>query len=99
MKISTAVLCPEPPVTSVPSVSPVVLGRSRLADYVALTKPRIAVLVLFTVAIGCYLAVGPAVNLVLLLHAVVGTALVAGGARAPQQLPGRHTAAPLKPAE
>ena len=32
------------------------LARSRIADYVELTKPRIAVLVLFTVAIGGWLA-------------------------------------------
>jgi heme O synthase-like polyprenyltransferase len=38
------------------------LARTRLADYVLLTKPRVAVLVLFTVAAGALLAaaLGPA---------------------------------------
>ena len=33
------------------------LTHSRLADYVALTKPRISVLVLFTVGAGAFLVI------------------------------------------
>ena len=37
---------------------PAVLPRSRVAEYLELTKPRVAVLVLFTVAAGVVLASG-----------------------------------------
>ncbi len=58
---------------------------SRLADYVALAKPRIAVLVLFTVAAGALYAAGRAPDPGVLLHTVLGTALVAAGASALNQ--------------
>ncbi len=61
------------------------LSHSRLADYVALTKPRVAVLVLFTVAAGVVLAGGRDFSLLVLLHTVLGTALVAAGASALNQ--------------
>jgi protoheme IX farnesyltransferase len=59
---------------------------SRAVDYVALTKPRIAVLVLFTVAAGAIFAAGRATNPMVVFHAIFGTALVAGGASALNQL-------------
>src|SRR5947209_4921626 len=65
--------------------------RARVTDYVELTKPRIAVLVLFTVAAGVLLAAGREVHWLILLHAVVGTALVAAGASALNQLLERHS--------
>ncbi|MHB1426314.1 MAG: heme o synthase [Gemmataceae bacterium] len=61
------------------------LSRPRLADYVELAKPRVAVLVLFTVGVGVLLAGGPEFSLVVLLHTVLGTALVAAGASALNQ--------------
>jgi heme o synthase len=67
------------------------LARVRVADYVELTKPRIAVLVLFTVAAGVLLAAGRDVNWLLLLNTVAGTALVAAGASALNQLLERHS--------
>jgi protoheme IX farnesyltransferase len=57
----------------------------RLADYVQLTKPRIAILVLFTVAAGALLAGGLHVNGLVLFHVLFGTALVAAGASALNQ--------------
>lgn len=54
----------------------------RAADYLELTKPKIAVLELVTVATAAFLA-GP--NVVVLLHALVGTALVAASASALNQ--------------
>ncbi|MSQ95407.1 MAG: protoheme IX farnesyltransferase [Gemmataceae bacterium] len=60
-------------------------ARSRWLDFVELTKPRIAVLVLFTVAIGALLTPRASLDLVQLLHALVGTALVASGASALNQ--------------
>jgi protoheme IX farnesyltransferase len=61
------------------------LVRSRAADYLELTKPRISVLVLFTVAAGGFLAAGSNLDVVALLHAILGTALVASGASALNQ--------------
>ena len=58
---------------------------ARIADYVALTKPRIAVLVLFTVGVGALLAPGGLAQPLLALHAILGTALVAAGASALNQ--------------
>jgi heme o synthase len=79
--MKTAVLCPDA----------AVLTRSRVLDYVALTKPRIAVMVLFTVAAGALLAAGQGLDSLLLLHTVLGTALVASGASALNQLLERHS--------
>jgi protoheme IX farnesyltransferase len=61
------------------------LARSRLADYLMLTKPRVAVLVLFTVASGALLAAAGSPDWVLLGQTLFGTALVAGGASALNQ--------------
>lgn len=60
--------------------------RSRLADYVELTKPRIAVMALFTVAAGYLLGAGAAAEARMLIHALVGAGLVAGGGAALNQL-------------
>jgi protoheme IX farnesyltransferase len=72
------------------------LARPRVADYVALTKPRVAVLVLFTVGAGALLAGGRDVSFVVVLHAVLGTALVAGGASALNQWVERHSDAHMR---
>jgi protoheme IX farnesyltransferase len=79
--------------------APLVLTTARLADYVSLTKPRIAVLVLFTVAAGALLAAAPAVPVLLVVHAVLGTALVAAGASALNQWLERHTDAHMRRTE
>jgi protoheme IX farnesyltransferase len=50
--------------------------------YFELTKPRLTLFVLFVVALGAWLASGGSVGLWTLIHAVVGTGLVAGGASA-----------------
>lgn len=52
----------------------------RIGDFVELTKPRIAFLVLFTAIAGGVVASPTNVDPVLLFHAVVGTALLASGA-------------------
>jgi protoheme IX farnesyltransferase len=66
------------------------LVRNRVADYLELTKPRISVLVLFTVAAGGFLAAGATLDVAALFHAVIGTALVASGASALNQWMERH---------
>lgn len=75
------------------------LVRMRLADYLELTKPRIAVLVLFTVVIGAVLGARNGVDLLLLLHTVLGTLLVAGGASALNQYSERRADARMKRTE
>jgi protoheme IX farnesyltransferase len=56
------------------------------AEYLALTKPRIVALVLVTAAAGFYLGATGGVSAALLLHTLVGTALVAGGTNALNQV-------------
>jgi heme o synthase len=57
----------------------------RLADYVALTKPRVIALVLVTTAVGFYLGSAGRPPLLALAWTLVGTALAAGGTLALNQ--------------
>jgi heme o synthase len=70
---------------------PLIASRARASDYLELTKPRVAVLVLFTVAAGAWMGARGIPDLVSLIHALCGTALVAAGASALNQLLERHT--------
>ena len=63
----------------------------RTADFVTLTKPRLNFLVLITTLGGMYIAAPDGVALSVLFHALVGTALVAGGASALNQVWERDT--------
>jgi protoheme IX farnesyltransferase len=72
------------------------LSWARAADYVALTKPRIAAMVLVTVAAGALLAGNGAVPWWVLLHAVVGAGLTAAGASALNQWLERDTDALMR---
>lgn len=73
--------------------SPAVAARSsdrtalaaRFADYLTLTKPRIAVLALVTVSAGYFLGLQDVWRVVPLLHALLGIALVAAGSSALNQ--------------
>jgi len=67
-------------VTTVPAV------RSRLADYLELTKPRIAIMALFTVGAGYLLGAGASADVRVLFHVLVGGGLVAAGGSALNQL-------------
>jgi protoheme IX farnesyltransferase len=64
---------------------------SRAADFVTLTKPRLNFLVLVTTLAAFYLGGGAEQPLLVLLHTVIGTALVAGGASALNQVWERDT--------
>jgi protoheme IX farnesyltransferase len=101
MKTATAALCPEPivHVAHVAPAAPIALGRNRLADYLELTKPRVTVLVLFTVAAGAVLAGAGRVPAGVLLHVLLGTALVAAGASALNQWLERHRDALMRRTE
>ena len=66
-------------------------ARGRGADFVALTKPRLNTLVLVTTAAAYYLGDGDRLAWSFLVHTMVGTGLVAGGASALNQHWERHT--------
>jgi heme o synthase len=78
-------------VSSVPVSDDGIHQASRAADYLALTKPRLNLLVLVTTLAAVYLASPEGVPLPLLLHTLIGTALVAGGAAALNQVWERET--------
>ena len=61
-------------------------ARSRSRDFVTLTKPRLNLLVLVTTWAGVYLAAPGGLAAMTLIHTLVGTALVAGGAAALNQV-------------
>ena len=64
------------------------LSRSRrrvAVDLLALTKPRVVVMVLVTTLVGYYVALAGAPDYVRMLHLVVGTLLAAGGTLALNQ--------------
>jgi protoheme IX farnesyltransferase len=65
--------------------------RSRLADYFELTKPKIAALELVTVAVAAFVAGWVPSNPLVLVHALVGTALIAASASALNQWLERDT--------
>lgn len=60
--------------------------RGRAGDYLELTKPNIVGLILCTVAAGYYLGSVGSVDLLGLTHVVMGSALVAGGSNALNQI-------------
>jgi heme o synthase len=62
------------------------LRRRVYRDLLALTKPRVTLLVLITTLIGFHLGTRGPTDLALLLHTVMGTALVASGAAAINQV-------------
>ncbi|MEZ5420015.1 MAG: UbiA family prenyltransferase [Vicinamibacterales bacterium] len=54
--------------------------RRAWSDYLELTKPRLNLLVILTTLAGYYLGMPDGAPVMLLVHTVVGTTLVAGGA-------------------
>jgi heme o synthase len=63
----------------------IAVRRARIEDFVELTKPRITLLVLITTLVGFYMGSHDGMHLMLLLHTMIGTVLVAGGASALNQ--------------
>lgn len=66
-------------------ISPWLLVYKRMMDYLALTKPRVVVMVLITTFVGFYLASPAGLNWLLLCHTLIGVALAAGGTLALNQ--------------
>jgi len=59
--------------------------RIKFSDYLELTKPRVTLMVVITMAFGFYIGARGAMDWVMLVHALIGTALVAGGTSALNQ--------------
>jgi protoheme IX farnesyltransferase len=76
--------------------SPDAASSHRLADFITLAKPRLNLLVLITTAAGLYLAAPGGVPASVLLHTLIGTALVAGGAAALNQVWEKRTDALMR---
>ena len=72
-------------------VAAVPAAHARLSDFVAITKPRLNFLVIATAAAGYYLGANDDASWPVALAAVGGTALVAGGAQAMNQIYERDT--------
>src|SRR5256885_17257746 len=67
-------------------VAPLVRDRRRvLTDLVALTKPRVVLMVLVTTLVGYYVGLTGAADWTRLLHLALGTVLAARGTLAPNQ--------------
>jgi len=64
----------------------VVRPMARLRDYVALTKPRITMLVVMTTSVGFFVAAPTQVDFLLLFHTLVGVTLVCSGSSALNQV-------------
>jgi protoheme IX farnesyltransferase len=64
--------------------------HTRTADFLALTKPRLNLLVIATAAAGYYLGAGRQFNPVTCVSMTIGTALVAGGSAAFNQIAERR---------
>ena len=70
-------------IVSVPATTAATTNRA--VDYLTLVKPRLNLLVLITTLMGLYLASPTGVPQAVLLHTLIGTALVASGAAALNQ--------------
>ena len=60
--------------------------KGKTSDYLELTKPRVTFMVLVSVLAGFYLGTPDSISWILLLNAMLGTWLVAGGTNALNQL-------------
>jgi heme o synthase len=56
--------------------------RDRTSDFIELTKPKLTLLVLFTTFVGFCTGIPGAIPFALLLHTLIGTGLMSGGASA-----------------
>ena len=77
----------------------VVLERQRVLDYIALTKPELTFLSVLTALAGFALGSGGSMNPLGLIHILIGTALVGGGAGALNQFIERGYDAMMKRTE
>ena len=66
-------------------------ARSRVAEYLELTKPRVTAMVLVTTVAGYYLGAGGAFETIVATNLLIGTALASGGTLALNQYMERDT--------
>ncbi len=66
------------------------IRSGHIGDYIELTKPRVTSLVLVTALVGFYMGSESGLASLAFLHAMLGTAMVAGGASALNQYVERH---------
>jgi protoheme IX farnesyltransferase len=85
--------------TDIGSKGEIAIERSRVADYVALTKPELTFLSVLTALAGYYLGSGGSLSGMGMLHTLLGTAMVGGGAGAINQYMERHLDALMKRTE
>ncbi len=76
--------------------APLVGSKAHAADLLALTKPRLTLLVVATATAGYYLGARDGLNIALLVNTVAGTALVAAGAAVFNQVIERDTDALMR---
>ena len=81
---------------NVASVPLLAASRGTIGDYIGLTKPRLNLLVVATSAAGYYLGTPGAPDILRMLEAATGTALVAGGAAVLNQVAERETDALMR---
>jgi heme o synthase len=81
------------------SQTTIALERSRFMDYWTLTKPELTLLSVVTALTGYYLGAKGALHAPILLHTLLGTALVGGGAGALNQYVERQYDALMKRTE
>ena len=85
--------------TDIGSKGVLALERSRAADYIALTKPELTFLSVLTALAGYYLGTEGTMPGMGVLHTLLGTAMVGGGAGAINQYIERHFDALMKRTE
>ena len=69
---------------------------TRVSDFLELTKPRILSLVLVTIAVAAYISAGGRPDMIALLHALIGTSLVAASGSIFNQVIERRTDARME---
>lgn len=85
--------------TAQPLIEPLVIEKTRFAVLSELVKMRLTSLVLLTTAVGFYVGVRGPMNWTLLFHTLLGTAFVASGAAALNQLIEREHDAKMRRTE
>ncbi|HUG80475.1 MAG TPA: heme o synthase [Bryobacterales bacterium] len=73
--------------------------QGSLLDYWELTKPSVVWLILMSTAVGCYMASSGSLPLLVIVHTMVGTALLAGGTGALNQWIEREADAKMRRTE
>ena len=74
----------------------VAIGVAMFRDYVAMTKPRITLLVVLTTLAGFYMGAVGSLDIMLLLHTMIGTGVVVASANTLNQLWADHTGQKLE---